>query len=385
MSPTLTPAASELPFAPHPTRADGWRHIVLGADAKHALRLQRTVLAGAFYAIAALLAALGVWGHLVGPEAALITTAYNFGGFILFYTLMRSGVTLRLRDPALTFWQMLHGLGAIVLIYAVIDVARPMTMPMISLALSFGLYRLNPRQTVATGILTLIMLGAVLLHVWWHHTGAVELRDETFNIALASLTLPIFMSVSRQVAQTRRRLVEQKEQLAQTIEALRAQATRDGLTGLGNRRSMTAKLAEEELRFRRHRRPFCVAMLDIDHFKRINDACGHQEGDRVLQAFARLAQRHFPAPDQVARWGGEEFVALMPESDLAAATATLEAMLDEADIRAGVDGRSWRVTFCAGVAQARAGEPVSELLKRADAALYRGKAEGRNRIVGAQA
>jgi diguanylate cyclase (GGDEF)-like protein len=148
---------------------------------------------------------------------------------------------------------------------------------------------------------------------------------------------------------------------------------------------MTAKLAEEELRFRRHHRPFCVAMLDIDHFKRINDACGHQEGDRVLQAFARLARRHFPAPDQVARWGGEEFVALMPESDLAAATATLEAMLDEADIHAGVDGRTWRVTFCAGVAQARTGEPVGELLKRADAALYRGKAEGRNRIVGARA
>jgi hypothetical protein len=66
---------------------------------------------------------------------------------------------------------------------------------------------------VTTGILTLLMLGAVLLHVWWHHTGAVELRDETFNIALASLTLPIFMSVSRQVARTRQRLVEQKSSL----------------------------------------------------------------------------------------------------------------------------------------------------------------------------
>jgi len=156
----------------------------------------------------------------------------------------------------------------------------------------------------------------------------------------------------------------------------------DPLTGLLNRRSMEQRLREAAQGFQRTGRSFCVVMADVDHFKRINDVHGHEAGDRVLRAVAALLSDRLRVHDAVARWGGEEFLLLLPETDLEIARdvadrlrATAEARLREA---AGFD-QSVTLTF--GVAVFDRPMRVDACLKKADEALYAGKASGRNRVV----
>jgi len=167
-----------------------------------------------------------------------------------------------------------------------------------------------------------------------------------------------------------------------TEERLRELATTDPLTGALNRRQLY-ELAEEEVRrAERYWRPLCFAMLDLDHFKAVNDRFGHAVGDEALKAVAAAIRRSLRATDRLARHGGEEFVVMLPETPLATARGALER------IRASVEslhfearGEPVRVTVSAGVVAWRSGESVDAVLDRADAALYAAKRGGRNQVV----
>ena len=159
-------------------------------------------------------------------------------------------------------------------------------------------------------------------------------------------------------------------------------AVTDPLTGLFNRRHMNQRLREEESRSVRTHTPFSAIVVDIDHFKRINDTWGHDVGDRVLKALAQLFRDMVRTQDIVARWGGEEFLIVLPQTSLAGALEVAERLRQAAE---GTLGRSLEsseaVTLTLGVAE-YAGS-VSACLKLADTALYRGKEGGRNRVVAA--
>jgi diguanylate cyclase len=165
---------------------------------------------------------------------------------------------------------------------------------------------------------------------------------------------------------------------------LESMALTDALTGLLNRRSMEQRLREAAHAFQRSGRAFSVVMADVDHFKRVNDMHGHAVGDRVLRAVAALFTEQLRAHDAVARWGGEEFLLLLPETEAALACDVAERLRAAAEKRladaAGI-GDSVTVTF--GVAVFERAMRVGECLKRADEALYAGKEAGRNRVVGA--
>jgi diguanylate cyclase (GGDEF)-like protein len=164
-------------------------------------------------------------------------------------------------------------------------------------------------------------------------------------------------------------------------EQLRART--DELTGLHNRRYFF-ELAEREYAVaRRHGRPLSVIMVDIDHFKRINDTFGHQAGDEVLAHVAQIAAAHRRTGDIVARYGGEEFVLLLPETTAENALQVAEQLCD-AVAAGGLDTGGGRATFTisGGVAGLGAdSQSLEELIRQADRALYVAKAQGRNRVV----
>jgi diguanylate cyclase (GGDEF)-like protein len=156
-----------------------------------------------------------------------------------------------------------------------------------------------------------------------------------------------------------------------------AAASTDYLTGAANRRSMTRSLRQALHRSRRHGHPYAVALLDVDHFKAINDAHGHPVGDRVLQDLVGCLRRACRPGDAIARWGGEEFLVLLPDtaaSDAAEAAERLRRRVEEHPFPDGVG----RVTISVGVAVAGRGEPIGDVVARADAACYRAKLAGRN-------
>ena len=165
--------------------------------------------------------------------------------------------------------------------------------------------------------------------------------------------------------------------LGRVLQHLTREAQTDALTGVVNRRGLMQRLDEVHLRARRAACGYVVLMVDIDHFKAINDELGHVEGDRVLQRVAQSLHGGLRSGDIVARWGGEEFVLLLPGMQLGEATALAERL--RALVMASGEPV---VTISIGVAEAVAAtEDSAETIRRADAALYRAKAAGRNRVM----
>ena len=155
----------------------------------------------------------------------------------------------------------------------------------------------------------------------------------------------------------------------------------DGLTGLYNRRHIDEQLQKGLNIARRHDQPLAVLMLDIDHFKLINDVEGHPAGDRVLQEFARRLEAATRVGDVVGRWGGEEFIVIAPQTDMDGALQLGEriraAVADE-----GMETGDHRVSVTVSIGCV-VGLDAAELIDHADAALYRSKSEGRNRVTAA--
>jgi diguanylate cyclase (GGDEF)-like protein len=203
--------------------------------------------------------------------------------------------------------------------------------------------------------------------------GAVAPLMRYGNIAIPVLALALVSFYFRRASTAAERRME-------------SMALTDPLTGLLNRRSMEQRLREAAHGFQRTGRPFSVVMADVDHFKRINDVHGHEAGDRVLRAVAALLGGRLRGHDALARWGGEEFLLLLPETDLGAARDVADRLraAAEADLRESAGfGQSVTLTF--GVAVFDRPMRVDACLKQADEALYAGKAGGRNRVVSAAA
>lgn len=182
----------------------------------------------------------------------------------------------------------------------------------------------------------------------------------------------VVLTVER--ALEKKRLRDENERL---LRALQAQSRTDALTGLPNRRCLDADLGHHIARSKRHGQTMSVMMLDLDHFKSINDTHGHQGGDEVLRAFAVIASSTLRAGDVLYRLGGEEFVALLPHADLREGLGAAGRVVEAVAASPIQVGHSLvRVTTSAGVASL-AGDG-SDLLARADAALYLAKRSGRN-------
>ncbi|MDD3763046.1 MAG: diguanylate cyclase [Nevskiales bacterium] len=185
-----------------------------------------------------------------------------------------------------------------------------------------------------------------------------------------------------EVTSGKRALEQVNRELQKALEREQVLARTDPLTGLSNRRHFVEQAAAELERSRRYGRVFALAVIDIDLFKGVNDRFGHLAGDAVLSRFGALVRAHVRATDIAGRFGGEEFVLLLRDTDLAQAAQSM------ARLRAAVEGTAFEtpagavhVTISAGIAQWRPGQTLDAMFRGADRALYAAKAEGRNRVI----
>lgn len=167
-------------------------------------------------------------------------------------------------------------------------------------------------------------------------------------------------------------------------QALRELATLDALTGAFNRRHFFEVARASIALAERHGSTTCAAMIDVDHFKAVNDTHGHAIGDEVLAMVGRICRMESRETDIVARYGGEEFVLLLPETNLETASAVVERIRGVLSaICVAAPGGPVGVTVSAGIAQRVGDEALDSLLRRADAALYEAKRAGRDRVLSA--
>jgi len=206
------------------------------------------------------------------------------------------------------------------------------------------------------------------------HLPQTDALDEAVLDAVRRLVAANQMLQER-LAGAEAQLAEQ----AKRIEEQWSQAHSDPLTGLANRRAFDGELSRQFALWRRTRQPFSVVLMDLDHFKQINDRFGHPVGDEALIRVARILQRTVRETDFPARIGGEEFAVLCPHADLEAVARTVERIRRAvAEIRVGKDAEWVRVSVSCGLASITDDEPPEAVLRRADEALYAAKRGGRN-------
>jgi diguanylate cyclase len=366
--------------------------LVLGPPGHQRVRVSQVLLALAIYVVFAAVQHGEVVLGLIELADSNRLTLFNLSGTLLFYVAIRSGFNERFTaDPALTVPQMVFGILSTVGSYAVTGPARGAVLSLLVLILVFGMFALSPRQARGLALLAVVALGAVMLWKSRSDPARYPPATEAVHFLFGVIVLAGVSALSVRMGALRGRLKAQKDalgvqkaELEQALEQIRLLATQDELTGLFNRRHMTALLDHQRAQQQRSGVPICLVLIDIDLFKRINDTHGHQAGDTVLRRFAQAGRGALRASDVLARWGGEEFLLMLPDTTAAQALVCVErlrasvANLCFDDIAPGL-----AVTFSAGLSLCADADRLDTAIEAADQAMYRAKTQGRNCTVSA--
>ncbi|MEM9058287.1 MAG: GGDEF domain-containing protein [Pseudomonadota bacterium] len=359
-------------------------------DPEQELRLKRLTMAAASYALWYALALACYVVGLLGVSAD--TLAATAGGVLLtnalFYAAIRSGFNKRFRDPALTQPQIVAAMCWTLVLMFTAQQYRGLTLAVFIVTMLFGVFQLDRRGFVTLSIFAFIGYLGIVAVEYVFYPERVNPSMEALRVMVLAGSLVWVSFFGAYVSELKRKLHERNAALHEAVEEIGKVARRDDLTQAYNRRYIMEALAREKARADRSRTPFCVVIVDLDHFKTINDRYGHLSGDRVLMAFAGRTLGTLRGMDVTdledrvrtfGRYGGEEFIVVLPATRSADAqrcadrirTVTAEQPFDNV----------FHVTLSAGVAEYQAGESVEDTLRRADAALYAAKATGRNRVV----
>jgi len=357
--------------------------LVLGTDPRQRLRIYRSLMAASVYLICVALMGYACYADFMHWTQAAGLSGLIIANILLWYGVLRSGWNLRFSDPALTLPQILAALTVIAGAYAITGPVHGSTMMLLALVLVFGIFNMKPEGARVAGLYTIVVMGGTIIYKTQTEPAFYPLKLEIAHFVLVGAIVPTISSLAAQLAALRARLQQQKEELTQALSRIQILATRDELTGLFNRRHMMDVLNQHQKRLSRtgHHR-FCLAILDIDHFKRINDTFGHNVGDEVLRNFAQAATTVLRETDVIARWGGEEFLVLLNDTHASHASIGLDRLREHLERTLLVPTQpDMHPTFSAGLTSYSLDEPLHSCIERADRALYRAKADGRNRTV----
>jgi len=294
-----------------------------------------------------------------------------------FHLVFRNNWNARFQDPTLMLPQLLASL-LLMLGVAWLDRSTQVALvPFMLITFAFGIFRLSAASLAVLAVGSLgAYLGLILLRaqVEGHALG---FQSDLVQWCVLALTLPGMILLARQIQSLHQLLRRTRSEL----EHYEEKAARDELTGLFNRRQLQNELDQSKLRADRGGTTFSLCLIDIDHFKEINDNNGHLAGDTILREFARLARESIRDRDILGRYGGDEFMQILPDTEVKGAVMHAERLRVYAhflDFEKILEQK--KISLSIGVAQYRPGEPINELIARADSALYRAKQRGRNRV-----
>ena len=307
---------------------------------------------------------------------ALITGAAMLVFFLsVFYLLFRLRWHKRCRDASLTMAQLGAAMLLMLSVFAIDQSVQWILGPFLLVIFSQAAFRVEP---AALGVLSAVCMIGYLALLFVSEPARADQFQRGILIWLAmAVTLPLICTMSAHVYGLRQALKSTRHQLLQIEE----KAIRDELTGLYNRRQLVLELDAAIAHASQHGTTFCLAIIDVDHFKNINDKQGHLVGDVVLREFARIASESTRDTDIFGRYGGDEFMQILRDTELKGAVMHAERLRVHAhflDLRNVMPAKS--ISLSIGVAQYRAGENAEKLIERADAGLYRAKERGRNRV-----
>ncbi|WP_187770830.1 GGDEF domain-containing protein, partial [Cognatilysobacter lacus] len=301
--------------------------LLASGERRRRLRLLQWLIATLVYAGAATLLLSGVGEGWIQASAVRAWVGFIALVQVISYAGLRSGWSERCRDPSLSMWQLAMGVVAVNWGYLICGPMRTSALFPLMVIFAFGAFALRWRQIALLTVLAVASLvAAIALRVthpqWVSVQGTVDpFRVDTNNLLMILIVLPALAVIAARLSGLRQKLRDQREALGRALQEVERLAVSDELTGLPNRRSMQALVERSIALSDRGIAPFCAAILDLDHFKAVNDSLGHAAGDAVLRHVGCLGLAQLRATDVLGRWGGEEFLLVMPGTADAAAAA----------------------------------------------------------------
>jgi diguanylate cyclase len=362
-----------------------WADLLFGQDARLRIRTRLSFVAGMIYLSWAGMFALALQAQwmAVNVDASTMVLIPLLAG-LTYYPLVRSGLTARFSDPALVLPQMITAYCVCAYAYVVAPDTRGSVLQAMCLIQVFGLISLSPREVAQAGAASVASVAAA----WaggslWAAPGNFSSSDEGPSLLMSAFILALLALVSYNYSRMRARVRKQKQVLIKAVQQVEHIISHDPLTGLYNRRHMVDVITREVARAERSGLGMALVLIDLDHFKQINDDHGHQVGDEVLQAFADVAQGAIRDTDTMGRWGGEEFIILLPDTQPAERAMVVVNRIQAILRNAVVSQRQprLRLSFSGGVVVPRSNETLDVMIDRADKALYAAKAQGRQRTL----
>jgi len=358
--------------------------LLLGSDPKLRRMLRYWGATGLFYLVGIAVLLQQVDGGTPRAHWANLVVWFCAIGVLSFFVLVRFSVQFRIAPWQLAVAQGVFAIACEIGAYAVTGPIRGASLVILQVVIVFCIFSLRPRATMALCAATIGMLGATMHAMVSYDPVAYPANIEWQHFALSAASLVAVTVLTGEMSKLRAHLKRQKEELVAAVGTIRTLATIDELTSLANRRYMNEVLHAEERRQGCTGQRICIALLDIDFFKRINDSYGHDGGDAVLRTFAAAARTDLRAGDVLARWGGEEFLLMLPDTDLREAKKILARMAERVGaIRVTDLDVELRVTFSGGVVERRDCEPFADTITRADKAMYEAKMGGRDMVIAA--
>jgi len=377
-SPFLNPIAAEL---------EGTRP-KLSAKALSRRARQRRQIQGMIAASYLLDGAVLLLYAYAGSIAQTIGPAFTACGLLsvaVYLVLSETGFTERFKDHYFVSPQLFASLALMLVFTYLAPQVGVMFLCTLFLVFNFGSLRSTPWQTATLWVAMAAGLAALFLltdkPIGLPHGSTLERLATALMFAL---TIGRCMFVGLFSSSMRQSLYQSGQKLKEAYRRIEELAELDELTGAFNRRCIMRMLGEEIARSQRVGSPCSIALIDLDHFKRINDAYGHPTGDEVLRTFSITTFANIRAIDRFGRYGGEEFLLVLPDTGEESGGRMLDRLRAiVAELDWGAFSPGMQVTISAGVATLRANETSDNFLARADHALYASKARGRNRITSA--
>lgn len=343
---------------------------------------------------------LGILALALAFDLLTGLSTQTFFGFCLFavltqgcfWLMFRSGLNLKCPDPSLTQLQMITAIVWFSMLISYLPELRGSLLILYIMVMLFGIFQLNMQEFAFLGLVSLICFGAVIASDLYLRPENVNLKLSLMQwliLASAQTWITLFATYVRRLSERLKRqryvlqnhnqkIKQTNRELEQAMARLDQIAGTDELTGILNRRRFF-----QSARLLLSRQPVAqasaICMLDLDHFKQINDRFGHQAGDHVLEHFCRITAQSLRASDLFGRYGGEEFVLLLPNTNQESALLVAERIREAFsgyrfdDISPGLT-----LSVSIGMTLYRQGESLESALDRADKALYQAKSNGRN-------
>ncbi|MDE2077464.1 MAG: GGDEF domain-containing protein [Burkholderiales bacterium] len=359
-----------------------WVNLLLGHDPKQQRYVVRTGLAVVTYGIVGTVGEIAVADGLVETFPVRMFEALAVLASLLSYALVRSGWSKRFHDPGLTLWQMGFGSLLATWCYPYFDQVRGSLIALQLGIVMFGTFNLSRYHLWRFSVFVVLCMGSIM---WWsnhQYPARYPASIEWVYFVMFVGLQPIAVVLGNQFGAMRTSLKRHRAELQDALQTIRELASRDELTGLYNRRQAVSVMEQWIRNAEQHAAVCSLAMIDLDLFKQINDDHGHHVGDEALKAFTAEAQETLRGSELIARWGGEEFLVLLPRTDTEGARHAMARLRERLKFhQISAETPALRVCFSSGVTDLRAGDQLESVLQRADQALYQAKRQGRGRDV----